>query len=206
MFNSIWRLIVSPNQFFTHERQDPSLRGPTVIVALTGIFYGLSALVTFPLKTEQFQAEVAVYLYTGAAVSAVMTFLMTVLFWVFYSGAFFTVAIFIFESESDFRDILSLTGWGFIGLLFTAILSMFMRIYRAQQFSPTSQSGAAGQLQLDPVLAVVSIIVMIAFFWSVFLWQQAIQRTFYLPLVKSLITVSVPIVITIIIFVIPGAL
>lgn len=197
VFNSIRRLVISPNQFFASKQQDPELLGPAVIVALTGMFYGLSGLVMLPVRTHQYQGEAVAYLYVGVAFSWVTTVLMTVLLWVFYAGAFFMIATLLFDSEGEFRNVFALTGWGFVGQLCAAVISVLSKLYILQQVGSTAQAEVIGQIQTHPAFIVASIVGFLMFLWSAYLWNYAVQYTFYLSLIKSIVTVGIPVVLSI---------
>ncbi|WP_135304139.1 YIP1 family protein [Haloarcula amylovorans] len=188
-------LVTSPNEFFARERRDPALLGPAVVVALAGVFVGINSLVLVPLRSQGVSGEAMVYLYAGVAFGWITTILTMFLLWIFYAGAFFTVATYLFDGSGDFRKLLKLAGWGFVGQIAASVVSVMAKGIIYTQIDPAAGAVVA-QIQTHPLFTVASTVSMVGFFWSMWLWSYAIRYSLHLSLIRSLVAVVVPVVIS----------
>lgn len=208
MDRSIAGLVRSPARFFASEPDEGTLLKPTLVVVLAGGSYGLSGLVALPAQVDGLEGAASAYFYAGAAFSWVVTVLMTLLLWVLYAGAFFTVATFGFGATGDFRRLFRLTGWGFIGQLVAGVTAVASQLYVLQAGESGTGGVAAGGPLGIPVFTIASVVGMVAFLWSAYLWNYAVQYTFALDVFRSLVTVGIPVLVSIGLFyvmtVLPG--
>lgn len=200
MMESVWKLVLSPNEFFAHEQKDPALRDPVLMVTLTGVLYGLTAVVIAPIEAQQFSGDLLAYFYAGVAFSWFTTLLATHLIWIFYTGMFFLTGSVLFGVDGDFRTLLKLTGWGFLGQVVAGVAAAGARFFLVAQAQLSSQPLTMTYIQSHPLFQVASIVGMIAFLWSIYLWNFAVQYTFSLPITKSAVTVGVPVAVSVAIF------
>lgn len=86
-----------------------------------------------------------------------------------------------------------MTGWGFLGLLCTAIASVGAQLTLRILGGSVVTAGPVA----DPVLLVLMLFALVAFAWTVYAWIQAVQATFALDLQRSIVTVALPLLVVI---------
>lgn len=195
------QLVGRPSDFFEVESEEPSLLASALVVLVAGVALNLNTLFTLPAMGRALSAQAAQVAQTVALIGAAGGTVGTFGLWFIYAGSFHTLSV-LFDGEGAFRKTFLLTGWGFFplavhgifgGLVFQYTLSTASVPQDPQQFSAFITA-----LGRRPPMLAVSGVRFPFLAWQAWLWVHAVREARDLSLREALLTVSLPVLITVV--------
>ena len=181
-------IVLNPAAFFSEHQNEGSLKSPSLIVAIAGLFTVLAGGITYAFVPGFIGVTTAVVQAAGV----IVIFLQ----WGVYAGIFHFLSSF-FDGSGDFRQTLALTGYGFLPKVFSNLVSVISVyfVYSSIQFSSDIQQQAQTLQALNNnALIIISNILSVVFlFWSATLWVFAIKNARNISAKHATIVVSVPV-------------
>lgn len=202
MKETIYAVLTRPNSFFDQRDANPSLLYPTVIVAVIGILSAIASVPPFLALSRGLPAEVQPFLAVGAVIGFLSAIIGPFVVWLLYAIVFQILSYF-FDGDGTFRETFILSGWGFLPQIIGSALSLVATVLVLQTHSLPAEDGPQAmqafeqQLRNDPLLSVVSVIGIGLTLWSGYIWLFAVKHACDLSRRHALITVAVPVFISI---------
>lgn len=200
MNGGILQVLTAPRTFFEREGDDPSVRGPVLVVVLLAVLGALTQVVTFTETGHAFEGEIRDLLVVFQVFSAVIAVAVPFVVWLLYALAFFVVSMFL-DGEGTFREVALLTAWGFLPRVFDAAISSVATVvaYRDTEVSDLSSPEAfmefAGQVASHPANRAATVAGIALLFWSAYIWVPALQESRRLDRGEAVVTVAIPVAI-----------
>lgn len=208
MFGDYWRLVRSPREFI-ESVATTSLTGPSLVVLLVGVVTALAAVVgglVSTVATLQLQTGYgpgvgagpgAAFLFSmvvGLLVNAVLGLCYGFVLWIVYAGAFYVLTL-PFGGEGRFRDLLALTGWGFVPKLPGTALATVLWTGGVVWFAVLAgrHTDAAPASPLPRYLFVAGLLVGLPVtLWQTTIWIAAVERARTVTRRQASVAVGVP--------------
>jgi hypothetical protein len=200
-------LLTDPRSFFAARRDDPSLRGPTLVVAthaLTSLATAavlLSAFTDFPGAID---TRSLVYVAGAQRVSApqelvlslAMTGVLSFALWVVVAAIVYGVSAY-FDGSGAFRRVLAFVGWGLVPTLIPTVAanaltaSLFLG---APTFESPAvvESWALANVQGHPLRRVIELVRPVFTLWMLSLWILAAECARDLTRRQAVVAVALP--------------
>jgi len=194
-------VLISPNKFFKYKaRDDINLKIPFTIVvsliALMGVtsFVALSKLLT----NIDVQTNVGILLKIGFGIGILTVIFIGLLFWIIEAGIFHIIALF-FGGEGNYRKQLELIGYAYVPNLILTLIGFSVWIVYLFVINPTlsfeNPQIAQKTIESIPIFKAMNYIGQLFTLWNFGLSILAVKEAHKLSSIKSLITVSIPVLI-----------
>lgn len=204
-------LFTDPDSFFRRRSADPGYLRPVLIVTAVALVGVLGSIPAIRLFLDALPESAGTFVVLVQGVSAAITFVATFVQWGLYSLAFFAIAKLAFDGSGSFGETAALVGWGFVPLLFGAIVNAAASayVYSTVTFPGTTDPARiqqfATRIQSDPVIQGASLLGIAFLLWSGFLWVLAVQHGQDVRPRSAVITVAIPLLVGLLLR-IPGLL
>lgn len=190
-------LLSDPDAFFRGRADEPSFRGPAVVVLIV-IGLGLAGSLPTLRATASALPEAAgpfvPLFYIFSVIGGVVG---TLVIWLLYAGAFHVISAVGYGASGSFRDTVALTGWGFVPRIPEAAISAAISSYvfsgRTYPADPARLAAVMDQLRSDPLILLASVLGVVFLLWSAFLWTFAVRHGRDLTLRQAAVTVAIPV-------------
>ncbi len=197
-------VLTNPNEFFeARVKGEESLRIPVLIVLVSGLIGGISAFlmagISLEMLSETLPPEALGIASTIGGISAFFgAVIVSLIFWVVIAAIFFGISS-IFKGEGNFKRTLEFVGYGFIPMIFSAIISAVL-IYNFLSTvqipvvtDPAEIREALEPLLKDPMMQLSSFIGILFMLWSANIWIFGLKHARNLSTKNALITVGIPV-------------
>ena len=212
MLQKISGVILRPDEFFSGQvKSAVELKYPIVIVLVAGILGAASGYLVGEMTARMFSG-------TGMGISQIMlassvggAFIGVFLMWLVIAGVLFVISL-AFHGSGEFKRTLECTGWGFIPMVFSAIIGLILALYYVPQVhvpvlrslqDPALIQAAVNTLMNDPAMfqfrLISSMIGIIFMLWSANIWIFGIRHARNLSARNAAITVMIPVAVYIIV-------
>lgn len=202
MIGTIRAALTRPESFFESRQANPSLLYPAVIVAIIGVLGVIATIPTFLVVSRGMPAGARLFLAVGAVVGLLIGLVGPFVTWLLYAIAFQVISYF-FDGKGTFRKTFILSGWGFLPQILSSVLSLIAMFVIHQNRSLPVESGPQAmqaftqQLQAHPLLQAVGVIGIGLTLWSGYIWLFAVKYARNLSRTQALVTVAIPVLISI---------
>jgi hypothetical protein len=205
----VLEILSQPRSFFDEQVENPSLLIPTVIVLLVALVAAVGTVPRVELSSQfitnaaqsqgqQMNQSTADAIGTFSSVfGIVFGFLGVLLAWVVYSVVFYAIARFVFGGDGSLGDTFAFTGWGYIPLLISQVLTAIAAyyVYAGATLPDNNQAAQAAfqELQNDPALFITGIVGIVLLAWSGWIWTAGMEKLHGLSRRNAIITVGIPV-------------
>ena len=190
-------LLTNPDAFFAERSDGSSLLGPAVVVLLVAVIGVVGSYPVIQATISALPPEAGTFVTVIRVVGAVVGVLVTLLIWALYAVAFHAIAYVVFDGDGGFRDVLALTGWGFVPSVFASIVNAAVNfiVFSGVQFpdDPAQVGRFVRELQSRPEFLVAGVLGIVFLLWSAFLWTFAVRYAEGLDLREAALTVAGPV-------------
>lgn len=191
------RLVTNPSQFFARVSADTGVRGPVLIVLLSGITSLVASGQLLLFSTAALPEGVQAILLIPVAVTVVAQILSVYIVWVLYAVVFYLL-LFALGASTEFRELVLATGWGFFPQVLSSALLSGGIVYALSQVEPPSDLQAfesfATVLQGHPAITATTLATVPFILWSGMLWTFAIENTSDASIKQAVLVAAVPVV------------
>ncbi|MFH5801525.1 Yip1 family protein [Haladaptatus sp. CMAA 1911] len=210
----VLEILSKPRSFFDEQVENPGLLIPTLIVLLAALIAAAGTalqvnvsgqVVTNAVQSQgqQMNQSTADAIGTFTSIFGVIFGFLGVLFaWVVYSVVFYAIARFVFGGDGSLGNTFAFTGWGYIPLLVSQVISAIAAyyVYAGVTLPDNNQAANAAlqELQNDPALFVTSLIGIVLLAWSGWIWTAGMEKLHGLSRRNAIITVGIPVVIALV--------
>lgn len=193
-------IFTDPDRFFSRKTTEGGFKGALAVVLAAAISNALSNFATMlQLQTQAPQGAGGVII-VGQLVGSVVAVLGILVTWVVFAGLFHLISIY-FDGDGQFREVVRLTGYGFVPFIFMGVISGVINFFVYQGVSlPRSPEGITTfvqQTQSGPLFVLLSVISIVFVVWRGFLWMFAVKYARGLTIRQAAITVGIPVGISI---------
>ena len=197
--NRMLDILFSPNKFFRERATNPGLIGPLLVVSLVAALGAAAAYPAAQTIAESLPPEAQGFGTATVAFSMIVALVGPFVVWALFAGVFHGLSGLLFDGEGSFRTTLTLTGWGFVPALVTAVVGVAVAFLIwpsvTLDFSdPARAEQAAQRIRDRPEFLVASVVGLIVLVWRGLLWTFAMQYGRNLSFREALITVGIPVV------------
>lgn len=190
-------LLTDPDAFFRRQADEPSFRGPAVVVLFVIGLRLAGSLPTLRATASALPEEAGAFVPLIYLFSAIGGVVGTLISWLLYAGAFHVISAVGYGASGRFRDMVALTGWGFVPRIPEAGISAAIAYYvfsgRTFPADPARLGVVMEQLRSDPLLQLATILGIVFLLWSAFLWTFAVRHGRGLSLRQAAVTVGIPV-------------
>ena len=204
---SLRRLVTDPRGFYAERADDPSLRGPLVVVTLHAAVVLVVAVVALTVFTDLIR-EIAsgrlVYEAGDQRVSApselvfslVATAVLFYAVWLVASAVVYAVSAY-FDGDGSFRRVLALVGWGLAPTLVPAVLANGVLVALLLG-APTFETEAAAEQWVranvggNVAFEAVQFARPVFTLWMAYLWVLAAEYGRDVPRRQAVVCVALP--------------
>ncbi|MGB2727935.1 MAG: Yip1 family protein [Halobacteriota archaeon] len=196
-------VFTNPNEFFEERMKgEVRLRIPVLIILISGIIGGISAFlmagISLEMLSETLPPEALGIASTIGGISAFIgAVIVSLIFWVVVAAIFFGISS-IFKGEGNFKRTLEFVGYGFIPMIFSAIISAVL-IYNFLSTvqipvvtDPAEIREALEPLMKSPMMQLSTVIGILFMLWSANIWIFGLKHARNLTTKNALITVAIP--------------
>jgi hypothetical protein len=193
-------ILFSPDRFFRERADDPGLVGPLLVVSLVAVLGAVAAYPASQAIADALPAEAQAFGGITVAFSVVGALVGPFVVWALFAGVFHGLSGLLFDGEGSFRTTLTLTGWGFVPAIVTAVVGVVIAFLVWPSVSldfsdPARAQQAAQQIQNRPEFLVANVVGLVVLLWRGLLWAFAMQYGRNLSFREALITVGIPVVV-----------
>lgn len=193
-------ILIDPDEFFRNEAENPDILRPGLILVASSLV-GVITPVIIMNKIMTVVTDTNTFITVGIVISVLTSFLSIYMVWIVYSLIFFIITIPL-GGEGEFRDLFKLIGWGFIPYIFSGIVGATIS-YLAIQNTPFIAGEMTivaymGNVNNSQIMNISKASSTIFFAWSGFMWVFAVKHARNLNIRRSVITVGIPVLISII--------
>jgi hypothetical protein len=198
---SVLSLLTDPDAFFGRRENDPSLKGPLVVVTLVAAVNAVASVFQFRFMSQIFEngGMGSGFVTAIQAFSFVFIIAGPFVVWLLYAGVFQGISI-VFDGDGEFSTTLALVGWGFVPTVPSSVANVAINFYRFNVRGidvPTEMSVEAYQqfsqaLQTGPLAALSAALGIVFTLWSAFLWTFGLKHARSLSVRQAALTVTLP--------------
>lgn len=205
----VLEILSKPRSFFDEQVENPGLLIPTVIVLLAALIAAAGTAPQVELtgqfitsaaqsQGQQMNQSTADAIGTFSSVfGIVFGFLGVLVTWMIFSVVFYAIARFVFGGNGSLGDTFAFTGWGYIPLLVSQVISTIAAyyVYAGATLPDNNQAAQAAfqELQNDPALFIASIVGIVLLAWSGWIWTAGMEKLHDLSRRNAIITVGIPV-------------
>jgi hypothetical protein len=218
MLGQLTAALVRPDGFFDRRQNapsetqaenetddgSPSLLYPVAIVAIVGLVGALGSIPVLLLVSSGLSQSVQLFFAVGAVIGFLFSIVGPFIAWLLYAIAFQVISYFL-GGEGEFRETFVLSGWGFLPRILSSLLSVGATVVVFLSTSPDISPGAgpqatqafSQQLQSDPMVQIASGIGIVLTLWSGYIWVFAVKHARDLSRNRAVVTVAIPLLVSI---------
>ncbi|MFU1783008.1 YIP1 family protein [Haloarcula japonica] len=186
----IAEVIHSPTEFFVKQTEQTGVGYSVVIVGIAGLMLGGSIIISAFAALGNTSSDAIIYYVIGNLITAGMVVALIYLLWLFYAGSIHTFSTYVFGTSGEFRELLIVIGWGFIGLGFAGAISLiFEGGILLLSVEPTVTIPVIG-LKITTLFQFVN---NILFLWTCYLWVTGVRVATSNGLKRSVLLVVLPV-------------
>lgn len=191
-------VLTDPRSFFERMDEEPSVRGPVVIVGVLAVLGSLASVVTFQALAGRVPGDARGLLVAAGVFAVVVGLVVPFAIWLLYAVAFFVVSLFL-DGEGSFRDVALLSAWGFLPRVFGALVSLVATVVATRQVtvpeltSPEQFRTFARAVAVHPANLAASVLGIGLLLWSAYIWVAALQESRRLDRGEAVIAVAIPV-------------
>gem|GEM_PF-734061 len=179
------KLLFSPQEFY---KKKWGWNGAMAIVSVFGFISGLSVgLLNFVTLTAMGASKLAIF--TGSIFPATITFLEAFFIWFLNSCLFFTISHFL-HGKGEFKILLSNVGYGFLPMIISSIIGLFIGIAVWGKLSTVIELGVALR---NPYTTLSNIQSLLFLLWSANIWIFGVSSARHITAKRAAITVIIPV-------------
>lgn len=198
-------VLTDPRTFFRERADDPSLKGPALVVTAIGVLTAFALVFqyrTFVQLFEGIEGASDTVIQVILAVTFLTTLVSPFIIWLLYAGAFHAISV-VFDGDGEFSDTLALVGWGFVPSVLNALASVVLEFYRFEirgvdvpsDLNPESMGEFTAQIQEGPVVALSALLAIAFTLWSAYLWVLAMEYARDLSTRNAVLTIALPVLV-----------
>jgi len=189
-------VFVDPDSFFASKTTEGRFRDALLVVVVAGLANALSGLATASQLLEAAGEGAGRFLIVGQLFGAILGVVGIFVMWIVFAGLFHLISRF-FDGSGEFRDVVTLTGYGFVPWIFFGLISGVINFYAYQGVvfpsDPQQIPTFMQQLQSRPIFLVSGVLSIVFSLWRGFLWTFAVKHARDLSLKHAAITVGIPV-------------
>lgn len=193
-------VLTNPDSFFEKKMsEDISFKMPIVIIFVIGIIGAINAI----LITQKILAELPIdtppFASFGAILGAVGAIIAVFVMWVIYAVVFYVISL-VFKGEGEFKRVLEFVGFGFIPSIASGVIGLVLMKMALPtiEFSMDNPDLMQQMMLSNPMIRASSIIGIIFTLWSANIWIFGLMHSRNLSTKNAVITVGIPIGLSII--------
>ncbi|QSG13626.1 YIP1 family protein [Halapricum desulfuricans] len=190
----VTHLLRDPDTFFERQANELEMRRATLVVLATAFATVLGPAYVFLQLISGTDGPLTVFYAIGGAFGVFTSALTIFVIWILFSILFFTLTRRL-GSDSEFRTIFFLTGFGFLPLAFAGVAS-FLAIYAVFTVPEAVTSGALRAqikaMNQHPAIQVIRVVSVGFICWRGFLWAFALKHATDVGLRRSALVAAIP--------------
>lgn len=203
MDNKLFSVLTAPQRFFAGIDERPANLGiPAVIVLLMGLVSAASAYLVAGVTMQILPADAQSMIGLIQGISVVSAIIVVMVMWVIMAGIFYLISM-AFNGAGDFKQVLEVTGYGYIPQLIGGIISLpltiqyFASIHLPETTDPTLIQSAVSEMMTTPSMMVISLISIVFLLWSANIWIFGVREARHLTTTNAVITVGIPVLVSV---------
>ncbi|WP_255152508.1 Yip1 family protein [Halorarius halobius] len=176
MLSALRAALTDPASFFPREAEEPSLRGPVVVVAAVALVGLASSIPVFSAILGTVPSEAQPFVFVGLAVGAVTGLVGPFVVWLVYALLFYGLSA-LFNASGEFRDLFTLVGWGFAPRVVASLVSavvLFLLVPESGFSDPTGAQQFARDVATSTLGLVGRGVGLLMTLWSAWVWTHAV--------------------------------
>ena len=203
-------LLLNPNEFFKKRADtEPKLLMPFLIILISGILSGIIAFYMVGLLAQGMPEEIAQFMVIGQIAGAGGAIVFSIVLWIVFAAVFYGLSA-IFKGTGRFKKVLEITGYGYLPMLFGAVITLvfFSAIAPSIQiqeidFTDPEQAQATGTiiqsaLKDNSYFLISWVISMLLVLWAANLWIFGLCHARKVELKHAFISVAIPVAVYIV--------
>ncbi len=193
-------VLTNPDSFFEKKMsEDISFKMPIVIIFVIGIIGAINAIVMMQMIMAQLPSDAGSFALFGVIFAAVGAIIAVFVMWVIYAVVFYAISL-VFKGKGELKRALEFVGYGFLPSIASGIvgLILMMRALPAIEFSIDNPELMQQTMMSNPMMQASTIIGVIFTLWSANIWIFGIMHSRNLSTKNAVITVGIPIGLSII--------
>jgi hypothetical protein len=193
------QVLTNPNGFFKKKITERiEWKNPLIIMAFMAVVGTITIYTTMMSTLQSFmsmdflegagQIILAIFLIIGSIIGVVFL-------WILYTGIFYVISV-IFNGEGDFKRLMEFVSYGFIPNIAGSLISAYYtnRVFSNIDFaSVTDPQAIQDMIYADPSMKIAAALGIIFTLWSANIWIFGLQYARNLSLKNAVITVGIPI-------------
>ncbi|WP_154021067.1 MULTISPECIES: YIP1 family protein [Haloarcula] len=197
----IGKVIHSPTKFFVKQIEQSGVGYSVVVVGVAGLMLGVSIIISAFAALGNTSSDAVVYYVIGNLVTAGMVVALLYLLWLFYAGSIYTFSTYVFGTSGEFRELLTVIGWGFIGLVVAGAISVVFE--GAVLFLGVDGASTIPVIGLKAT-SLFHLINNTLFLWTCYLWVTGVRVATSNGIKRSVLLVAIPVGFSLLVSYIPS--
>nr|WP_321497398.1 YIP1 family protein [uncultured Methanolobus sp.] len=193
------QVLTDPNGFFKNRiNEEIQWKNPLIIMTLMVIVGSITTYITM-VSTLQSVLDMDMFGSAGKIIMALLLIFGSIIgvafSWLLYTAIFYIISI-IFGGEGDFKRTMEFVTYGFIPNIVSSIIAAYYtsRVFSNIDFSSiTDPQAVQDMIFADPSMKIAAILGIIFTLWSANIWIFGIKYARNLSLKNAVITVGIPI-------------
>ncbi len=192
-------VLTDPNGFFRKKiDEEIEWKTPLLIMARLAIVGALSAYMVTSKIIGSLPEEAAAFAGIGVLVGVIGAIVGVIIGWLLYSVVFYIISL-LFKGEGDFKRVMQFVSYGFIPGIASSIVNLYFtdRVFSNIDFNMIEPQNMQEVLLSDPSMRIAGILGIIFTLWSANIWIFGVMYARNLSFKNAVITVGVPILISV---------
>ena len=193
-------VLTNPNSFFEKKMsEDISFKMPILIIFVIGIIGAVNAISMTQKIMAQLPSDAAQFASFGAIFGAIGALIGVFFMWVIYAVVFYAISL-VFKGEGELKRVIEFVGYGFIPSIASGIIGLVLMKMALPtiEFSMDNPELMQESMMSNPMIRASSIIGIIFTLWSANIWIFGLMHSRNLSTKNAVITVGIPIGLSII--------
>lgn len=193
------QVLTDPNGFFKKKiNEEIEWKNPLIIMSLMVV---VGAITTYTTIMSTLQSFMSMDFLEGAGQIIIVIFLIigsiigVAFSWLLYTAIFYIISI-VFSGEGDFKRSMEFVAYGFIPNIVSSLIAAYYtnRVFSNIDFSSITDPQAVQDMMFaDPSMKIATILGLIFTLWSANIWIFGVKYARNLSLKNAVITVGIPI-------------
>lgn len=192
-------VLTDPNGFFKKRMNEGTQWKDPLIIMILMVIVGAITTYTTMLSTLQSFVSTDIFGNVGKIIMAILVIFGSIIgvafSWLLYTAMFYVISI-VFNGEGDFKKLMNFVAYGFIPNIVSSIIAAYYtrRVFSNIDFSSiTDPQAVQDMIFADPSMKIAAALGIIFTLWSANIWIFGLKYARNLSLKKSIITVGIPI-------------
>lgn len=193
-------VLTNPDSFFEKKMGgNISFKIPIIIILVLGVIGAINAISMTQKIMAELPGDAAQFAQFGAIFGAIGATIGVFFMWVIYAVVFYAISL-AFKGEGELKRVIEFVGYGFIPSIASGIIGLIVMTIALPtiEFSLENPELMQQSMMSNPMIQASAIVGIIFTIWSANIWIFGLMHSRNLSTKNAVITVGIPIGLSII--------